>query len=500
MCLNLRRIKNPSKHISAYSSKFFVEVKCGDCAECRQEKKLEWQHRAHAVYETTKKKGGYTLFLSLTHDEKHCPRFHGMRCFNPDEIVLFRKRLRSYIVRYKRKNYVTGQYYCPFAEYYEDNFRLLICSEYGGVTHRPHYHILLSAAIPGLTPLMLRHFVARAWTLGLIDSPQMALNHIVNSDFALKYVASYMYKDDSFTEQIRDLQEQCRKTMPKLIYNKVFSKKNLSRIYPFHRESRGYGLKEIIDENGKNFIFESGKIECEDSHNYVSRINVPMSVQRKLFYDLHDDPDNLDDEGKPRKRWLLNSLGKQFKLAHLDENIEALAKQLKEKVDNFDNFDHNSSYVSLKDYRQEIYNILDNRQFNDLAVYILCYKDKTFAESIEQPSLELPDYFSFFMDTLNSMSMAPFVEKDFSYFNRRLLNCDNFVEFVGFDAILSAIRARDKLFAPFKQGEYNRKGKLMSKYKLNKFKKFDYTPREDLYNNLPKLLENEIYQNSNVAV
>ena len=76
MCLSPITIKNRSKHISTNAGSPYLVVKCGKCSECLHDLTLEWQHRAYSVYEMTRIKGGFTLFLSLTYSEEDVPRFY----------------------------------------------------------------------------------------------------------------------------------------------------------------------------------------------------------------------------------------------------------------------------------------------------------------------------------------------------------------------------------------------------------------------------------------
>lgn len=94
-----------------------MSVPCGSCPSCLSGKALQWAIRCH--HEASQHKRN--CFITLTYDDDHLP---------PDgkiskrELQLFWKRLR-------KKS--------PPVRYFA-------CGEYGGQTHRPHYHALVFGA------------------------------------------------------------------------------------------------------------------------------------------------------------------------------------------------------------------------------------------------------------------------------------------------------------------------------------------------------------------
>jgi len=93
-------------------------VPCGKCAFCLRTKRNEWLFRLHHESRVQ------TLpahFLTLTYDEKHCPRFKGARTLWFRHLQLYFKRLRK--AKAKIKYVAVG--------------------EYGTKTQRPHYHVIL---------------------------------------------------------------------------------------------------------------------------------------------------------------------------------------------------------------------------------------------------------------------------------------------------------------------------------------------------------------------
>lgn len=100
------------------------KVPCGKCAFCLTNRRAQWMFRIHHEIKDQKHPG---YFLTLTYDEKHVKRVaDGRLSLRFYDVQLFIKRIR------KAKFYV--KYICV--------------GEYGGSTHRPHYHMLLWTDAP----------------------------------------------------------------------------------------------------------------------------------------------------------------------------------------------------------------------------------------------------------------------------------------------------------------------------------------------------------------
>lgn len=424
MCLKPRTIKNPSLHIGQEGGRLYITVPCGKCAECIKQKELEWQHRAYAVYESTRVRGGFTFFETLTYDSDHVPYYHGMMCFNPDHISQFRKLLRTRITRYVNEHGVQ-----IFKDQYETGLKVIITSEYGGLTHRPHYHCLFHVNMFGMTPELFESFIRSTWKYGMIDNESGARNKVANSTGVLSYVTKYVFKDDDFVHQIEDQMERDRKELSAYRFNKIYSKDALRKIFPFHRQSNHYG-EEIIKQQNYNKLFEEGKIFMPDKNLVVSAIPPPTYIQRKLWYNLVEDHENLDDEGKPRKRWILNQEGIRFKMHHLQDSIDNFSATVSENVSQM----NNGNYVQLlnplgfTDIRQYILALLDGRTLKDYARYILIYRNRI-------TTLNKPDDQFFYYYQLVSPSFTPVCHGNplTNYVGVTLIDENTFEDFVGFD-------------------------------------------------------------------
>lgn len=94
----------------------YIEVPCGKCLECRVQRTRQWADRC--VLEAKQYKDNY--FVTLTYDDSHLPDKNSL---NPKDLQDFMKRLRK---RFKGIK-----------------IRFFACGEYGDISWRPHYHLLL---------------------------------------------------------------------------------------------------------------------------------------------------------------------------------------------------------------------------------------------------------------------------------------------------------------------------------------------------------------------
>lgn len=109
-----------------------ILIPCGHCIGCRLDYSRQWAERC--IHEASEHK--YNYFLSLTYDEDNLPIGRkGVPTLIKDEISDFMKRLRT---TFHRKFKIDG-------------IRFFGCGEYGDLSKRPHYHIILfNCEIPDL--------------------------------------------------------------------------------------------------------------------------------------------------------------------------------------------------------------------------------------------------------------------------------------------------------------------------------------------------------------
>lgn len=149
---SFKRTKDDSKYYKFMTSKEFLNndrdyfkkvlgedydytpVPCGCCIGCRLDYSKQWA--ARCMLEASQWQHNY--FLTLTYDDEHLPKGKfGNATLKEQDFTNFVKSLRKY---YSDHNLGA-------------NIRIFGCGEYGDMSFRPHYHIILfNCSIPDLSP------------------------------------------------------------------------------------------------------------------------------------------------------------------------------------------------------------------------------------------------------------------------------------------------------------------------------------------------------------
>ena len=243
---------------------------CGSCDACILARRKLWSIRCYAESLYHKQ----NCFVTLTYDDEHCPE-----SLNKTHFQKFIKSLRNsgYCVRYYG------------------------CGEYGGITGRPHYHIILFGYFPGDAkyysksksgfPQYNSAFLTCLWNRGLVMvsefSPEVA-----------GYVAGYVqkkYKDrDCFTlmskkpglgeEYLRDHLEELYKT-DSMVTNFGSHVAKLPRYFDVLAERLGLDLSVIKD----NRIYMANLMINEMMRDIsTSHFEESLNYQSRFFKDKLD--------------------------------------------------------------------------------------------------------------------------------------------------------------------------------------------------------------------
>lgn len=103
---------------------FTYKVPCGKCPYCLVNKRSQWMFRLYHEMQGQKHPGWVVTF---TYDERHVKRVgDGRLSLRFRDLQLFFKKMRK------------DKWYCKY----------VAVGEYGGETHRPHYHVLLWTDCP----------------------------------------------------------------------------------------------------------------------------------------------------------------------------------------------------------------------------------------------------------------------------------------------------------------------------------------------------------------
>jgi hypothetical protein len=149
----------------------YVKVRCGRCKACRITKISIWSLKMLFEYATRKGKG---YFITLTYDDDNVPLFDwkGQDEETTTVQTLYHKDVQDFIKR-MRKNW-------------KGNFSYFVCGEYGEISQRPHYHMLVFGE-PHALGLSLQE-LERTWKMG-----KCHIGDITTA--SIRYVCKYMMKE-----------------------------------------------------------------------------------------------------------------------------------------------------------------------------------------------------------------------------------------------------------------------------------------------------------------
>lgn len=162
-----------------------VLMPCGKCAACQIQKRKDMSVRlAHEAsqYEDS-------CFITLTYDEDNVPKTEdGDKTLLPSDVQKFMKRLRRHLEYVPKK--VKG------IRDHVGKVRYFAVGEYGGKTHRPHYHLIIFGWKPSDAELFKTHNgrpvfrsaqIEKLWPFGFSTFSEV-------SPYVAKYCARYVTK------------------------------------------------------------------------------------------------------------------------------------------------------------------------------------------------------------------------------------------------------------------------------------------------------------------
>ena len=151
-----------------------LEVPCGKCMACRQQKRKEWSMRV--LHESTEYRN--KCFTTLTYSDDNLPENGSLV---KRDLQLFFKRLRKALPPSQK-------------------IRYFACGEYGDTYFRPHYHTILFNLGLGEAD---QDIINNAWGKGFIKSGSVTPESIM-------YVAGYINKKFSGIPEFEAYQAQGR--------------------------------------------------------------------------------------------------------------------------------------------------------------------------------------------------------------------------------------------------------------------------------------------------
>lgn len=261
-CYHPITIRNNKPDKNPLADKILLQVPCGHCFNCKSEKRLSWFIRLYYEWQRCIDNNGLTFFLTLTYNNKKVPKIN-------NDLIFSRKDVQNYIKRV-RKQLCTE---LPSFDW-KHNLKYFVSSEYGGKTHRPHYHILWFIPFPCYS-YRVADILSNCWLKNGFTKFGSRNRGVVDSVGGLHYCAKYVCKDvyeDSY----------CRSLIQK--YGEQISPDIFKAYLPFHLSSNNLGMYLLSCCDFRDL--EAGQIAMPDSKLVMKKYKLPQYYDRKIFYDV----------------------------------------------------------------------------------------------------------------------------------------------------------------------------------------------------------------------
>lgn len=288
-----------------------IEVPCGNCIGCRLRKSEEWATRM--MLENMLYKDNNTYFVTLTYNDENLPNNNSL---DLNSITTFLDTLRKSQLRL----------------YNNVGIRYYLAGEYGDMSKRPHYHIIIYGlklndkddyflkyyTRTNYGNLYISKYLEKLWNKGFVVVAKVSWR-------TCAYVARYVTKKlngvqaDTYKELGIEPEKARMSRMPGIGYE--YFKSNYKDIYS------------VIDENGKMYI-KDYIILPEDS----KKRHIPKYYDNLL---LNHDPE-LYKEVQKYKIEKLDNLGYLEEAEKRIYNPPAVSKEY------FDELKSKNDYISKK--------------------------------------------------------------------------------------------------------------------------------------------------------
>lgn len=300
----------------------FLALPCGHCALCaaRKQRDLAFRFEAETAQYTSR-----PLFLTLTFDDAHIPCFipspvyddygnlvqdgfiiYGIPDWTPDSVSYYQTLDNSVVQKFFKRLRIrlTRTYHC------RTDFRYFCVGEYGKNTKRPHYHLVLwnfpSASELGMTHADDSKYLKFVEDIIFNEWQQSANRHVgVLLEFAgqprrkkggfspniassvgcAKYVAKYVYKEDSPKYSVYSRDNHTLQSVKPYGIGKKWIMDNAHHYYscpkdfrcsvtnPFTLDKTSY----VLPSYYRNYLFP----------NFQRHIGYKLSIVCKLFLYMH---------------------------------------------------------------------------------------------------------------------------------------------------------------------------------------------------------------------
>ena len=437
MCLRPLHITNNTTSFRPID-KVELDCSCGDCEECRNLRKNEYELRIFA--ECTHKvlnKGYIMCFGTLTYKPECLPQSTiypsnreplTIECFSRKDISKLFNKLRKH---FYKKFGVKGLSY-------------IVVTEYGDSTQRPHYHFIV--LFPSVcTAEYVHRWINVNWTFGFIF-PRHHLggydssgyyHHPFQTPFSAiqkvaGYISKYCCKDMAFYDKddvkfyvnfLRSYMK--RKDIDEHTYNYIRHYMLYDRL-TFVHTSRHFGENINDYVNSVDDFFNGVQVPFKNV-----RLSIPNYNRRKLLFKTRSvavDP-SIKVQGydrfnnlvtKYKVRYDLTDFGKKFFAEYVRKSIHKVSDTLNDFVVNWFNDPAFLSYADVYGFDSYLRNLFQSNIAN-IATYSVVYRNRCsplhLQELIDFPNVA-NSRFRVFPDCMYAKSGVTWSAVDSSYYFR----------------------------------------------------------------------------------
>lgn len=304
MCYHPLHIVNPKTNKNSFRDRDYLHVPCGKCLDCLDEKRISWFIRMSYEHMETLDNGGFSFYITLTYNEESVPHIGSTKVFRKHDIEQYIQTLRLRIKRYLH------------LDHYDSKLRFFYSGEYGGKTHRPHYHVVFFCNDP-INKWKFRNFAMSIWRkqYGFVKCGN---NYgFIESLAPFNYCAKYVCKDTYPDSWVNKLSSSIQKDFDLGIIDSDWLKDQQLQYLPPHRASNNLGLYVLQCEDFRNL--QKGFVILSDTKLNKRKYKLPLYLDRKIFFNVE-----LNKNGNPM--YVLNDLGNEMKLIRKIKYEEAFKK------------------------------------------------------------------------------------------------------------------------------------------------------------------------------
>lgn len=248
-----------------------LQLPCNKCPSCKLKKAREWALRCwheSQMHETSSN-------ITLTYADEHLPK---NRNLDHRDFQLFMKRLRKNFCRYETDD--QGERVCI------NPISFFMCGEYGGKTHRPHFHVIIFGYYP---PDPVYHRTSDAghryyksetldkyWKKGFTDLTNVSYK---NAGYIARYTLKKQLPDEATQDRYIYTENGEQKTR-KFEYIRMSTNPAIGRSWFLKYAEQTIRNDHVLDPNGNKIPVPRYYLDilrdeiCPDSHEWLAKLRL----------------------------------------------------------------------------------------------------------------------------------------------------------------------------------------------------------------------------------